>query len=63
MTYKYICRGILNPGKKGKISWFHDECAMKFNVSGAGGDAIKTEDVPPSGTRCVWCGKRIIDEG
>lgn len=63
MVYKYTCLGMVNPKNVGKISWFHDKCAVCFNGSGAGGNAERTDDTPPKNARCVWCGKLLEDEG
>jgi hypothetical protein len=62
MTYKYVCLGLFNPKNAGKISWFHDSCALQFNGTGAGGKAEKTEDKPPENAKCVFCGHPIVEE-
>ena len=58
MVYKYVCIGLVNPANAGKISWFHDDCALKMDVV-AGGNPEKTTDIPPKGTKCYSCGKEI----
>jgi len=59
MVYKYVCLGMVNPKKRGKVSWFHDECAINFNSVGAGVNAEKTNDTPPKDAKCIWCGKLL----
>ena len=59
MTYKYVCLGIVNPANAGKISWFHDGCALKMDVVAGRIDITKTTEIPPKGTKCCYCGKEI----
>jgi hypothetical protein len=59
MTYKYVSLGMnLGHSGAGKVSWFHDECAMKMDVV-AGGKPERTDEKPPKGARCYCCGELI----
>jgi hypothetical protein len=45
MTYKYISLGMnLGHSGAGRVSWFHDECALKMGIV-AGGNPERTNDV------------------
>ena len=57
MVYKYVSCG-LNLGRSGagKISYFHDSCAIYFN-STLGPDAEPFDGEIPQDARCSWCGK------
>lgn len=64
MAYKYVCVGLLNPDKAGKITaYFHDNCALHFNGIGAGHNAVKMNENErvPLNTKCSWCGKLMRD--
>jgi hypothetical protein len=62
MTYKYISLGMnLGHSGAGRVSWFHDECALKMGIV-AGGNPERTNDVPPKGTKCYCCGKEVVEE-
>lgn len=60
MTYKYVCLGMVSPENAGKVSWFHDDCALKMGVVAGGGNPERTSEKPPKGTRCYSCGKEIL---
>ena len=59
MTYKYVSLGMnFAHSGAGKVSWFHDDCALKMGVV-AGGNPEKTTENPPKGTKCYCCGKEV----
>jgi len=61
MTYKYEPLGLNLGGTIGKVTWYHDECAKKMDCV-AGSHPFKTDEIPPKGTRCYWCGHEIVIE-
>jgi len=58
MTYKYVSIGMNMLHTSGKVSYFHDECALHFNAM-LGTPAKKTDDAVPKAAKCPWCGKLI----
>lgn len=58
---KYVSLGMSLSGKHGKVSWFHAECVPLMDVV-AGGMPWVTEETPPEGAICRWCGALVIEE-
>ena len=61
MTFKYVCLGMVSPKNAGKISWFHDDCALKMGTV-AGGNPERTDEKSPKDTLCYSCGKILEAE-
>ena len=61
MTYKYVSLGLSLGGSAGKVSWFHDDCALKMEIV-AGGNPEKTDEQPPKDARCYFCGKLLQEK-
>ena len=59
MVYRYTSIGM-NLGKtEGKISYLHDSCAIKLNMT-LGPNAVIYDGKLPLGAVCPWCGKELI---
>lgn len=59
--YKYISLGMSLSGKAGIVSFLHDQCAIALN-STLGPEATITNEQPPEGAKCPWCGKGFEEE-
>jgi len=58
LVYKYTPIGM-NLGRTiGKISYLHDNCAMRLNAT-LGPKAVPFEGEIPSVAKCPWCGRTI----
>ena len=58
MTYRYISIGLSLGGTSGIVSYLHDRCAQKFNMT-LGPDAVPFDGEVPSNVKCPWCGKSL----
>lgn len=59
---KYTSVGLSLSGKAGKVSYLHTDCHNAMNATTAGPKGLEIEGDPPSGVKCVWCGKPIDEE-
>jgi hypothetical protein len=59
--YKYVSVGASLSREVGKVSYFHEECAVHINCT-LGPNAIPTTEVPPEDAKCPWCGKGFEEE-